>query len=712
MRPTPATLTAATVQEGYLQIATTTGRMRVRLEAVVIRGDALKIHRVDVERRSITRANYAHEVTIVYVRGTAVGTYCHLTAADVTRLVALGVDAEEQPRKARVASWRRSIIDTRDRGAAAGHICNWLGVAASYEDDGPTRPTLIHLPTGFDITPRSGRLRRASAAELKGIAARLLAEAPSLEGWDGGAEIPERELVAAILSGEPAPAAVEQPAAEAPAAEVAAEVTAPVAVAPDLGAPDLEALQTCAVTPDLRGLEVLDALDRQHLAAWMERYCGAEGEDDGRDAIRAEYLAAIASALVEWPTAVADGASWPQLLDYGRVYLADGASRLGGGQSHGVAAAAAAGDAGSGRGGVHPSTSARCGRPRRDDGDDGQPCARVPLQTCDTTPDLTPAAQRLMRDVLAVSSGTLAGLVRRACGDTVDARRYDVVEAMQSQWYAATLERVTTGELPASATWQQAWEAFAATLAPSPVPPPSAPATAALSADDGTADDEFDADAAVCPCGGSGAVPAVYPEPDDYVPCPYHGSTPDLPPTTDASAPDLRRDDRRRPVVVATFDCGGVAVPAVRVARVRDAYGAVCRDCAHHVDESGHLNLPWRWQQSRALHERATGHRMDLYRLEWPERPPEPAAPVEAAPPPIRCVTLPQRHKWPTNGPPAPRRASRPHATPARGSWRHGPPAPRRGTVSPRCVVSVAAGHGSRPPPALIGHSRLGRHRD
>lgn len=588
MRPTPACITAATVDDGFLRLTTTTGTLRVRLEAVVIRGDSLKIHRV--ERNTVTDARGRKRVVDGFGPGAAIGTYCHLSPADVAQLVALGVvAAEDQPRKAKVSGWRRgtfSVATAAGPANVAGWVNGWLGIETMREGEdepletaaqrrerlvrerrqrrGKPAPaatvTLTHIPSG-----RAAAVC-GSLSAAKALGARMLAELPELGAWSGDGAPPAelRERYNAIFAAEtPADDGATAPPVEQSAAPevapVAPEVAAPapVAVTPDSGAPDLDALQTCAVTPDLRGLDVLDDFGRQHLAAWIDRHCGAAGEDDGRDAMRAEHLAEIAAALVEWPTAVEDGASWPQLADYGRLYLADAVSRLGG-------------------------------------------------------------------------------------------------------------------------TWAdvEGW------TPPRPEPAPSGP-----SGDDGAPTPDLPSPAAVPPL------------------------------QTCASAPDLRRGARRRPMVVATFDCGGVAVPAVRVARVRDAYGAVCRDCTHHVDEGGHLNLPWRWQQSKAMHERATGHRMDLYRLVWPERPPEVAAPVEATPPNRQTIA---RRDAPIVGCPLERRKRPFRASPlaaacapsARGSWRHGPPAARRGTVSARRAVSVAAGHGSRPPPGLIGHSRLGRHRD
>lgn len=51
------------------------------------------------------------------------------------------------------------------------------------------------------------------------------------------------------------------------------------------------------------------------------------------------------------------------------------------------------------------------------------------------------------------------------------------------------------------------------------------------------------------------------------------------------------------------------------VKRVRDADGAACKDCESWFDRYSNLNLPWTWKRSKWMHERGTGHRMELYRI-------------------------------------------------------------------------------------------------
>ena len=51
-----------------------------------------------------------------------------------------------------------------------------------------------------------------------------------------------------------------------------------------------------------------------------------------------------------------------------------------------------------------------------------------------------------------------------------------------------------------------------------------------------------------------------------------------------------------------------------RCKRVRDAHGAICRDCGQ-VFELANCQF-WHWRKSQAMHESGTGHRMDLFRIE------------------------------------------------------------------------------------------------
>jgi hypothetical protein len=51
------------------------------------------------------------------------------------------------------------------------------------------------------------------------------------------------------------------------------------------------------------------------------------------------------------------------------------------------------------------------------------------------------------------------------------------------------------------------------------------------------------------------------------------------------------------------------------VKRVKDADGAACRECETWFDRNTDANLPWSWRNSKWMHERGTGHRMELYRV-------------------------------------------------------------------------------------------------
>ncbi len=52
-----------------------------------------------------------------------------------------------------------------------------------------------------------------------------------------------------------------------------------------------------------------------------------------------------------------------------------------------------------------------------------------------------------------------------------------------------------------------------------------------------------------------------------------------------------------------------VRVPVV--SRVKDAAGAVCRECDAIFTIAD--SVPWGWRKSQHLHERGTGHRMDMF---------------------------------------------------------------------------------------------------
>ncbi len=54
------------------------------------------------------------------------------------------------------------------------------------------------------------------------------------------------------------------------------------------------------------------------------------------------------------------------------------------------------------------------------------------------------------------------------------------------------------------------------------------------------------------------------------------------------------------------------------VKRVRDADGALCRDCETYFDDLTNQTVPWRWRNSQWAHEGSgrgpNGHRMDMFR--------------------------------------------------------------------------------------------------
>ncbi len=55
------------------------------------------------------------------------------------------------------------------------------------------------------------------------------------------------------------------------------------------------------------------------------------------------------------------------------------------------------------------------------------------------------------------------------------------------------------------------------------------------------------------------------------------------------------------------------------VKRVRDADGALCRDCDAYFDDATNYSLPaaWTWRHSQWMHEgghHPNGHRMNLFR--------------------------------------------------------------------------------------------------
>lgn len=45
--------------------------------------------------------------------------------------------------------------------------------------------------------------------------------------------------------------------------------------------------------------------------------------------------------------------------------------------------------------------------------------------------------------------------------------------------------------------------------------------------------------------------------------------------------------------------------------RIRDARGAQC-ECGAYFDYFTNQAVPWSWRQSQLMHERGTGHRMEL----------------------------------------------------------------------------------------------------
>lgn len=50
------------------------------------------------------------------------------------------------------------------------------------------------------------------------------------------------------------------------------------------------------------------------------------------------------------------------------------------------------------------------------------------------------------------------------------------------------------------------------------------------------------------------------------------------------------------------------------VIRVKDADGAACRECETWFDDCTNQTVTWSWKSSKWMHERGTGHKMDLYR--------------------------------------------------------------------------------------------------
>ena len=49
----------------------------------------------------------------------------------------------------------------------------------------------------------------------------------------------------------------------------------------------------------------------------------------------------------------------------------------------------------------------------------------------------------------------------------------------------------------------------------------------------------------------------------------------------------------------------------VKVRTVKQAIGARCLDCGQVFTES----FPWHWRKSQALHEKGTGHKMELFTI-------------------------------------------------------------------------------------------------
>jgi hypothetical protein len=54
------------------------------------------------------------------------------------------------------------------------------------------------------------------------------------------------------------------------------------------------------------------------------------------------------------------------------------------------------------------------------------------------------------------------------------------------------------------------------------------------------------------------------------------------------------------------------------VKRVRDADGASCRDCGTVFGTAWFEPVPWDWRRSQAMHEKGTGHHMQLFSLRQP----------------------------------------------------------------------------------------------
>lgn len=52
----------------------------------------------------------------------------------------------------------------------------------------------------------------------------------------------------------------------------------------------------------------------------------------------------------------------------------------------------------------------------------------------------------------------------------------------------------------------------------------------------------------------------------------------------------------------------------VKVRRVKDAIGAYCLDCQRVIADN--CQTCWHWRKSQGLHERGTGHKTIMYRLE------------------------------------------------------------------------------------------------
>jgi hypothetical protein len=54
----------------------------------------------------------------------------------------------------------------------------------------------------------------------------------------------------------------------------------------------------------------------------------------------------------------------------------------------------------------------------------------------------------------------------------------------------------------------------------------------------------------------------------------------------------------------------------VKVKRVREACGAYCTHCGEVFDE---LQPFWHWRKSQYMHERGTGHKMVMFKIEYRE---------------------------------------------------------------------------------------------